>query len=123
MINSTQEKLEIGAIHVILILGGILMILPFFWMFITSIKPSTEILSWPPSFFVKSPTLDSYKIVFHEAPFFRYFLNSLLISTISTLSILITSSLSGFIFAKYRFLGRNILFFIFLATAMIPIQC
>jgi len=121
--NVNQKKLKIGVMHILLILGSISMILPFVWMFVTSIKPSIEILSWPPSFITKSPTLDNYRTVFHQAPFFRYFLNTLFISTISTLSILFTSSLSGFIFAKYRFLGRNILFFILLATAMIPIQC
>jgi multiple sugar transport system permease protein len=123
MTNVNQEKLKIGVMHELLILGSILMILPFVWMFVTSIKPSIEILSWPPSFIVKSPTLDNYRAVFHEAPFLRYFLNTFFISTISTLSILFTSSLSGFIFAKYRFPGRDILFLIFLATAMIPIQC
>jgi multiple sugar transport system permease protein len=50
MTNVNQEKLKIGVMHVLLILGSILMILPFVWMFVTSIKPSIEILSWPPSF-------------------------------------------------------------------------
>jgi len=123
MKNINQMKLKIGTIHVLLILGSVFMVVPFFWMFITSIKPAAEILSWPPSFIPKSPTLDNYRNVFHGAPFFRYFLNSFIVSTISTLSVLFTSSLAGFSFAKYRFRGRNILFLMFLATAMIPIQC
>jgi len=123
MLNMNQGKLKIGAIHLVLIIGSSLMILPFIWMIVTSVKPSSEILSWPPSFIAKIPTLDNYKSVFREANFLKYFLNTLIISTISTFSILLTSSLSGFIFAKYRFLGRNLLFLIILATSMIPIQC
>jgi len=123
MSNFNQKKLKIIGLHILLILGSISMILPFVWMFVTSIKPSIEVLSWPPSFITKSPTLDNYRAVFQRAPFLRYLLNTLFISAISTLSILFTSSLSGFIFAKYRFPGRNILFFSILATAIVPIQC
>ncbi len=117
------ETLKVIVMHIILILGGILMILPFVWMFVTSIKPAAEVLSWPPSFIPKSPTLENYRTVLREAPFGRYFLNTFLISTISALSILFTSSLSGFIFAKYEFPGRNTLFLVLLATAMIPLEC
>lgn len=122
MISIKQENLKIGIIHLVLILGSILMVMPFVWMFITSIKPSNEILSWPPSFIPKYPTLEHYRTVFRTAPFLKYLLNTFLISTISTLSILFTSSLSGFIFAKYRFVGRNVLFLIILATSMIPLE-
>ena len=123
MQNSQREILKIGMMHVVLIFFGILMVLPFFWMFVTSIKPSTEVLSWPPSIIPKSPTLENYIEVFQAAPFLKYLWNTFLISTISALSILFTSSLSGFIFAKYRFAGRNVLFLFLLATAMIPLEC
>ena len=123
MQNSQREILKTGMMHAILILVGILMVLPFVWMFVTSIKPSIEVLSWPPSFIPKSPTLENYKEVFDTAPFLRYLWNTFLISTISALSILFTSSLSGFIFAKYRFAGRSFLFLVLLATDMIPLEC
>lgn len=122
MLSVQRENLETGIMHVVLILGSILMVMPFVWMFATSIKPSIEVLSKVPSFIPKSPTLENYRTVFRTAPFLRYFLNTFLISTISTLSILFTSSLSGFIFAKYRFVGRNVLFLFMLATAMIPLE-
>ena len=123
MKNIRWGSLKIIIMHIVLILGGIAMILPFVWMFVTSIKPSTEVLSWPPSFIPKSPTWENYRTVLREAPFGRYFLNTLLVSTISALSILFTSSLSGFIFAKYKFPGRSVLFLVLLATAMIPLEC
>ena len=122
MLSVQRENLKTGIMHLVLILGSILMVMPFVWMFVTSIKPSTEILSWPPSFVPKFPTLEHYRTIFRTAPFLRYFLNTFLISTISTLSILFTSSLSGFIFAKYRFVGRNVLFLVILATAMVPLE-
>lgn len=122
MLSVQRENLKTGIMHMVLILGSILMVIPFVWMFVTSIKPSIEVLSWPPSFIPKSPTLENYRTVFRTAPFLRYFLNTFLISTISTLSILFTSSLSGFIFAKHRFAGRNVLFLVMLTTAMIPLE-
>jgi len=122
VLSVQRENLKTGIMHVVLILGSILMVMPFVWMFVTSIKPSAEVLSWPPSFIPKSPTLENYRTVFRTVPFLRYFLNTFFISTISTLSILFTSSFSGFIFAKYRFTGRNVLFLSIMATAMIPLQ-
>lgn len=122
MSNIQFENIKVSIMHIFLVLGGIFMVLPFIWMVVTSIKPATEVLSYPPSFVPKSPTLDNYRAVFSAAPFLRYFLNTLFISTVSTLSILFTSSLSGFVFAKYRFVGRNALFLTILATAMIPLE-
>ena len=109
-------------LNFVLISGGILMVLPFFWMLSTSFKPTEEILSWPPKLLPGRWTLEHYKGLF-EWPFERFFLNSLLVATLSTISILITSSLAGFVFAKHRFVGRNVIFFLFLATAMVPFQC
>ena len=73
MKNIRWESSKVIIMHIVLILGGIAMILPFVWMFVTSIKPSTEVLSWPPSFIPKSPTWENYRTVLQEAPFGRYF--------------------------------------------------
>jgi multiple sugar transport system permease protein len=109
-------------IETVLILGAATMILPFIWMLSTSFKPATEVISWPPRFIPVHPTFQNYRNAFQAAPFIRFFFNSALVSTISTVSILLTSSLSGYIFAKYKFPGKNILFISILATSMVPFQ-
>jgi multiple sugar transport system permease protein len=98
------------------------MILPFVWMFSTSLKPPTEILSWPPKLMPKTVTMYNYVQVFATAPFVRFFFNSVLMSTVSTISIIITSTLAGYIFAKFDFPLKNILFVLILATAMVPFE-
>jgi multiple sugar transport system permease protein len=106
----------------VLIGGSVIMVLPFIWMLSTSLKPPTEVVSWPPRFVPLHPTLENYVTVFQTAPFHLFFLNSLLMASVSTLSILLTSTLAGFVFGKYRFPGRGFLFILILATAMVPFE-
>lgn len=106
----------------VLIFGSIIMVLPFVWMLSTSLKPPTEVISWPPRFIPLHPTLENYRTVFETAPFHRFFLNSLAMASVSTISILLTSTLAGFVFGKYRFPGRGFLFILILATAMVPFE-
>lgn len=108
--------------HLVLILGAVVMLLPFVWMFSTSVKPSAEILSWPPQLVPRHVTVENYVTVFRTAPFHLFFLNSVLMASVSTVSILITSTLAGFVFGKYNFPGRNLLFIVILATAMVPFE-
>jgi multiple sugar transport system permease protein len=104
------------------VLGAALMLLPLVWMVSTSLKPASEVLSWPPQLIPKSPTLDNYRGIFEAAPFGRYFFNSFLVSSLSTLAILATSTLAGFVFAKYSFPLKTLLFVLVLATAMVPFE-
>ena len=108
--------------HIVLISGVAIMILPFLWMLSTSFKLPTEVLSWPPKFLPKVITFQNYSQVFITAPFHRFFINSILMSTASTCSIIITSTLAGYIFAKFSFPGKNFLFILILATAMVPFE-
>lgn len=110
------------AIQVTLMTGSVIMILPFIYMVGTSFKPPTEIIAWPPTLWPKQPTLENYALLRTQAPFARFFLNSAIMSTASTVGILITSALAGYIFAKFRFPGRNLLFITLLATAMVPFE-
>ncbi len=106
----------------LLLVGAGLMILPFVYMIGTSFKPPTEVLKWPPTFFAVNPTWENYRTLTTIAPFPRFFLNSLIMSTASMLGILATSTFAGYIFSKHRFPGRNLLFIIVLATAMVPFE-
>lgn len=109
-------------LHIILILGAFLMLLPFVWMLSTSLKPPEEVIAWPPNFVPNHPTMDNYFKVFEVMPFARYFFNSLLITVVCMITICVTSSLAGYIFAIFKFPLRNFLFIIILATAIVPFE-
>jgi multiple sugar transport system permease protein len=108
--------------HTILWFGVGAMILPFIWMFSTSLKPPAEVLSWPPQLLPRTVTAYNYIQVFETAPFQRFFLNSVLMSGASTVVILITSTLAGYVFGKFNFPLKNFLFVVILATAMVPFE-
>ena len=108
--------------HAILGGGALVMVMPMLWMVATSFKPPAEIALWPPRFFPQSPTLDNYTGAFATAPFARFFLNSVFIACTGTISVVLTSLVAGTVFAKYRFPGRNFLFTLVLATAIVPFE-
>ena len=103
-------------------IGASVMVLPFLWMLSTSLKLPSEVLSWPPEFIPKHVTFENFSTVFATAPFVRFFFNSVAMATTSTVFILLTSSLAGYVFAKFEFPGKNILFLLILATAMVPFE-
>jgi multiple sugar transport system permease protein len=119
---SSGARLRAALIHTVLMLGAIFMILPMLWMVATSFKPPTEIAIWPPELLPRAPTLANYTGIFEVAPFGRFFLNSVGLSAVATLSVAVTSLMAGAVFAKYRFPGRTFLFMLILATAIVPFE-
>ncbi len=108
--------------HVLLLSGVTIMIVPFMYMVGTSFKSPPEVISWPPTLWPKQPTLENYASLRTAAPFARFFLNSIIVAVVSTLGIISTSTLAGYIFSKFRFPGHTILFIILLSTAMVPFE-
>jgi multiple sugar transport system permease protein len=107
-------------IHIVLILICVLFVLPFLYMFLASFKPALEIIKMPPTFWPKKFTLINYQTIFERLKFWRYFLNSVVTSGSITVLAVFTSSLTGFVFTKFRFPGKEIVFVLFLAGLMIP---
>lgn len=93
---------------------------PFYWMLISSFKTSTEISTLPPMWWPKHFTAGSYSTVFHVLNFAKAIFNSILVTVLTTLGILITSIMAGYVFAKHQFKGKNVLFMAVLATMMVP---
>ena len=106
----------------VLAAGAIVMLLPYYWMFITSLKPLAEIHTYPPRFYVQHPTLQPYRDLFRLLPMGRSLFNSLFVATMVTGSNLFFCSLAGYAFAKHRFPGRDTIFFVLIASMMIPWQ-
>lgn len=108
--------------YVLLTAGAVIMVAPLVWMVLASFKTLPEILRVPPTLLPGTIRLENYATVLGDTPFVRYFFNSVLVSTITVASVLFTSSMAGYAFAKFDFPGRNMLFVVVLATLMIPFQ-
>jgi ABC-type glycerol-3-phosphate transport system permease component len=106
--------------HIILIVVSIVFITPFLWMFLSSFKPALEIIKIPPTFIPEKFTFNNYKTIFERLHFWRFFINSIVVSVAITVVAMFTSSLAGFVFTKFDFPGRELIFIIFLAGLMIP---
>jgi multiple sugar transport system permease protein len=106
--------------HFILILASLVFIIPFLWMFLSSFKPALEIIQIPPTFFPKNFTFGNYKIVFNRLQFWRYFLNSTIVAVTATAITIFASSIAGFVFTKFEFPGRELIFIMFIVGLMIP---
>jgi multiple sugar transport system permease protein len=104
----------------LLMMGGITMIMPFVFMISTSLKYSYEIYDL--RLIPNEPTLDNYIYVLSDGRFFRWFLNSFLIATATTISVLFFDSLVGYTLCKFRFRGRTFVFIAILSTLMIPTE-
>jgi multiple sugar transport system permease protein len=116
------KKLENSFIHLILILGAVVMVMPFAWMLSTSLKNQNEVFSYPPEWIPSTLVWENYVRAWQAAPFARYFVNSIIVAVAVTLGTLVTSSLAAYAFARIRFPGRDALFAIYLSSMMIPHQ-
>jgi multiple sugar transport system permease protein len=115
-----KKYVSLGGVYLILSLGAIIMLFPFLWMVLTSLKPLHEIyqLRWLP----QSPTVHNYLAILRDFPFPRWFLNSLVAAACTTVSMVSLSALAGYTLAKLRFPGRTGVFAIILATMFIPTE-
>ena len=104
----------------VLLITGLAMLFPFFWMIATSFKTGREVFSL--SLIPQNPTMENYQELFTNSNFPLWFLNSVLCGFIVTLSTLFFDSLVGYTFAKYRFRGKKLIFILILSTMMIPTE-
>ncbi len=105
---------------ILMLAGAAIMILPLYWMLMSSFKGQTELLQMPPTMYPHELVLTNFKRVLDNIPFLRYYANSLGTSLLNTAVGVFTSAVIGFTFAKYRFRGRDAIFFVMLAFMMIP---
>ena len=113
------------AAYATLIVGGLLMMIPFFWMFLTSLKTRAEVFGAPPLSLPSGPHWDNYQRMwnaFGDVTFGTFFLNSLKIAGLNTIGEVFACSLAAFAFAVIPFRGRGFLFGILMATLIIPFQ-
>lgn len=108
-------------VHLLLIICGLGMLLPFYWMVSTSLKTPSEALRFPPTWLPTSFQIRNYAEVFRQIPLWRYLLNTVFVTFASLMGVLATGVMAAYAFARFRFPGREVLFMGFLALMMIPL--
>lgn len=117
-----KKRLINLAIDVFLVIVSILMLLPLVFLVANAFKTPAEMLAWPPTIVPRDPTLENFSAVLGETPLLRWIGNSLAFAVLSTLAIVATSAIAGYIFGKFRFGTLNVIFALFLATAIVPFE-
>ena len=122
-VTSSQKAVKIAVqfmLYAFLILMAIIIIFPFYWMLISSVKSLSEYRLSVPTLFPREILFSNYVEAFNQANLGRLFLNTLYVGLVSTLLSLVITVLSAFAFARLEFKGKNTLFALLLATMMIP---
>ena len=108
-------------IYIFLGVWAIIVLFPFYWMILTSLKSyGTYNGEYIPKFFVSNPTLENFTQAFTAVPLARYFLNTLIFTVVTTALMLIVVVLAAYAFARLDFKGKNFTFTAFLSLMMIP---
>jgi len=115
-----QVSAWVAVSYLVLTLGAVVMIVPFLWMLLTSLKPAPELVGF--SFLPQNPTLNNYVEVLQTSAFGRWYINSLIVAFFSTFCVAIFDSLVGYTLNKFEFPGKNIIFIGILATLMVPTE-
>ena len=113
-----SRRVRIWASHTVLVLLAIVMLLPFLWMLLASFKTRSEVEQINPIPTVWHP--ENYLRVFEQIPFAKYYFNSVFIAAWVTTLQCLSSSMAAYAFARIRWVGRDIVFRLYLATLMIP---
>jgi multiple sugar transport system permease protein len=120
------KRVNLGrwASYLILIIASLIAVIPFVWIILGSFKTGREIRQIPPTFFPEEFTTENYKTIIEDEdlPLGIFYRNSTIIAVANVIQVLFTSSLFGYIFAKFEFKGKNVIFWFIMATLILPSQ-
>ena len=125
-VDAIKRSQKIGHIvmmvitYIFILFLALMMVFPFYWMIITSLKQRTEIIATTQTFFPSVVMWSNYVYVFQVFDFGTYMLNTIVVAIFSTIGTLLTTIFAAFAFARLKFKGREPLFMLFLMTMMIP---
>ena len=123
MIKKKNASLSRVLIYVFLVIWAVIVLFPFYWMVLTSVKSFASYNSeYIPRFFTTEPTLQNYADAFTTVPLGRYFLNTLIFTVATTGLMMLVIVPAAFAFARLEFKGRNLVFALFLSLMMIPTE-
>jgi len=115
--SSVQILLFVG-----IVVQAIIMMIPIVYMLSTSLKAQNEVFMLPVKWIPDQLIFENYLEPVRERPFARWFFNSAFVATSSTILVVLTSALAGYSFAKFKYPGRDVIFWFILATLMIPLE-
>ncbi|NCC30434.1 MAG: carbohydrate ABC transporter permease [Chloroflexia bacterium] len=107
----------------LLLLASMVTVLPFLWLLMTALKgPSDAVFGFPPQFLPREPTLANFARVWDQLPIWRFFVNSLFVAALTVTLNVLVSSLAAYPLAKMNFPGREVIFYLLLATLIVPAE-
>jgi multiple sugar transport system permease protein len=115
-----QRLVRRAAIYATLVFFGLIFLLPFVWMLSTSVKPNDQVFVYPPQWIPHPILWNNYVDALTQVPFLKYFRNTLFISSMTIVGNLLSCSLVAYGFSRVRWIGRDAVFLIVLATMMLP---
>ena len=116
-----KKRIKKTIVYIFLGIWGLVVLFPFYWMILSSIKSFTEYNGeMVPSFIAKSPTLENYVTAFTSVPLVDYFFNTIIFTLVTTALMLVIIVPAAFAFARLSFKGKNLVFVLFLSMMMIP---
>lgn len=130
LINNTEDNLQENSdvkytlqrilLYVVLSIGAIVTLFPFFYMLVIATRTRADIFAFPPPLWFGDSFMDNLNILLDKMPFFRNIFNSVLVAVSTTIMTMFFCALGGYGFAKYDFKWKSKLFFLMLGTMMIP---
>jgi multiple sugar transport system permease protein len=117
-----RERFLFSPWHLVLLPLALAMVIPMIWMLITSLETLNETRHFPPILVPSGIQAHNYTDVLQQAPFARWFVNTLVVTVVVVVANLLLCSLAGYAFARIKFFGREVAFILVLATLMIPFQ-
>ncbi|SDZ76036.1 multiple sugar transport system permease protein [Lachnospiraceae bacterium NK3A20] len=116
-----RQRIKTTIIYILLTIWAIVVLFPFYWMILTSIKSYSAYNSeYIPKLYTAAPTAQNYRDAFTQVPLAGYFLNTVIFTVITTAIMLIVTVLAAYAFARLRFWGRELMFTLLLSLMMIP---
>ncbi len=107
-------------LYVVLTVGLFLMVVPFLWMVLSSVKPNGEVMAVPPTWWPETVTMENYRLLFTKLDFPTYFINSTVVALAVTVGNVVFGTMLGYALAKLDFPGKRAVFSLVLFTLMIP---
>ncbi|PZF83636.1 sugar ABC transporter permease [Jiangella anatolica] len=120
----SRKRRPVGKVVVftLLLAGGLVFASVFVYAALSAVKPADEVLASPMRWLPSQWLWSNFTLPFEQAPFARYYLNSTVVGVSVTLLNVVTCTLAGYSFSKFAYRGRNVLFFVVLATLMVPLE-
>lgn len=115
-----KRRLKRLLIYITVIALAVILLIPFFWMLSTALKPEGDIFAWPPDWIPNPPQWHNFADAWNAMPFNQFLVNTIFIVALGMSAEIISETLVAYGFARFNFPGRDFIFFVLLATMMLP---